>query len=131
MPFEITVGAGRARAFSGSLYAVSGVGFVLGPNDELRLKIGRGNAPLLDMVSTTPTANGSTLTVTGRGAAGPPAVPATYQVSLLEADTLAIGQGCFDVEVLQVDNTVSPVANRSADSGVLHILGEMTGSTGD
>jgi hypothetical protein len=138
--FEITCGAGRTKDFTGSVLKDDGVtAYVLAASDKLRIKIGVGGAvPLLDLVSGTPTANGSQLTITNRGqAANPPTVPVavagTWNLHLAQGDTALINAGAYDMEIHVVDSTDTAPANSerlNVQPGVIHFLTEMLGSTG-
>lgn len=140
MGIEISAFSGRTIDFNGQLFQSGGVtGLVLHPADKVRVKIGvTGAVPLLDLVSGTPTPNGSSVTITGVGqAANPPNVPlnvpATYTLHLAQGDLATLNPGDYDLEVNVVDSTdtAPPFSEKVAEShGVFHLIGQQLGNVG-
>ena len=126
MSFSVNVFCGRTYDFTVPLYAADGTTpLVLAVNDIVRVKIGRKGDALLDLSSLAATTNGSRVTVTTLS-------PASCNVRLAQADTDAL-DGAYDMEVSVVDandtNPAHPI--KSADVGVLHVIGgPMDGSIG-
>jgi len=130
MSFLMTVHRNRAVSFVGDLYKFDGTTqLVLAAGDYVRFKVGRFNAatPILDLISGTASANGSTLTIDDRGVAN--SNPATYTVMITGPETTSWVPGLYDVEVLVVDSADS---NRTklCETGVLSLEHQLAGNVG-
>jgi hypothetical protein len=135
--FELQAFRNRTQDFTVTLFAADGVTpLMLNVGDTLRIKIGRGDIvlPALDLDSVTPTANGSKVTITTRGTAGPPIVGAAATLRLSQADIELLPFALYQVEIFVVDSTdqvTSGVyADKEAQRGCLYVLGSQSGNTG-
>lgn len=103
---EITVVAGRTEDFTWAAYEADGeTPVVFADDDKVRFKIARkpGDAPLLDLVSGTVTANGSTVAITDLD-------PASGTARLAQADTDDF-TGDYHFELNLVDNSETSPAD--------------------
>lgn len=97
---DLTVIAGRTEDFTWAAYEADGATpVVFAADDKVRLKIARkaGDAPLLDLVSGTVTANGSTVAITDID-------PASGTARLAQEDTDDF-DGDYHFELNLVDNS--------------------------
>jgi hypothetical protein len=118
---------GRTNVFDGSLTGAAGAAYPLAAGETLRFQLGReGAAPALDLLAGTPAAGGSALTVTGRGAAGPPATAATYEVAVTADDLDGLAAGVYAAELLHVPSGAGPTV---VEWGVAHVLDSLGGAT--
>lgn len=121
--FELLTLEDRTRTYTGSLYAADGVTpFVLGSSDKLRVKIGKFNTVLLDLVSGTVLSGGSTVHITSLGSS---TAAATYTFTIAQSDATSLVRGAYAVEVLLVDG--SDGLAKTICLGILHVLTSMSG----
>jgi len=106
MTISITHYQTRTCAYDITITDAGGDAVVLSGGDKVRLKIWReDDAPLLDLVSGTPSANGSSVTA---------ANPTRFTLNQADADWTV---GIYSIEVAIID--ASDTFIRHADSGVL------------
>jgi len=125
MTFAIHVWNNRTRAFSTTLYESDGTTeLALSAQDVVRFKIGsNGEAPLLDLCSSSAGPGGSAITFTaGQG---------DCVVALREEDlqAAAIPPGAYDAEVSVYDDSEDAI--KSAECGVVHVHPSMLGDVGE
>jgi hypothetical protein len=128
MSFEIAFARNRTADKLVRIYEPDGVTpVVLAAEDRVRFKLYRRNAatPLVDVVSTDPTPNGSRLVVDSLD-------PATVTLRLAQGDTAAIEPGIYDAEICVVDDSETAPADaiKQAEHGVVHVLGTAGGGIG-
>lgn len=114
----IFIVADRARKSSHEILIgeADGDDVTLAAGDKVRIKIGQaGKTPLLDIVSGTTTAGGSTCT-----AANP------TELTLGAAD-LSFQAGIYDIEATVIDASESS-APKKADQGIFHLRETLAGS---
>lgn len=124
MPFEVIGYRNRVADYSGTVLDQNGLAVNWAASDKCRVKIGRDGAastPVLDLVSGTPTANGSLAYVTLASNA--------YSFRIEAADMTLLTPGLFTVEVIFVDNSDGD-RMKVIDVGTLHVLETMVGATG-
>lgn len=106
MTISITHYSGRTCAYDITLTDANGDDIVLSGGDKIRAKIWReDDTPLLDLVSGTPTANGSSVSATN---------PTRLN---LHQDDVQFTPGIYSIEVAIVDASESS-AIKHADTGV-------------
>jgi hypothetical protein len=128
MSFEFTVTRNRTADKLVRIYEPDGVTpVVLAAADAVRFKLFRRNAatPLVDVVSTSPTASGSRLVVDSLD-------PATVTLRLAQGDTASIEPGVYEAEICVVDDSETNPADaiKQAEHGVVHVLGSAGGGVG-
>ena len=119
MSIFILATRGRTQYETVTLYSGGTTEFELGPSDEIRIKIGYdGATPLLDLVSNTPSALGSTVSDTN-----------PCELRLDRADLTAMKAGVYDIEANVVDATDQDDI-KAADKGVFVLLESQGGDVG-
>lgn len=120
--FLIEVERTRDTIFRGSIFESNETTAVpVEAGDKVRIKIGRhGATPVLDLVSGTPTANGSSIAVTVASNA--------YTLVIAKADADLLAAGPYTAEVLFVDS--SEVRTKPVDRGLVIVLPTQGGNTG-
>lgn len=106
----------RSCEFDVTIYQADDTAVTLDSGDKVRVKIGRNLAtPTLDIVSGTPTANGSSCT-----AANPTRI-------VLHEDDLDIAPGVYDWEIAVYDASQDQI--KHAEQGILSVLPTQRGGT--
>lgn len=99
---------------------VNSTSFQLDTSNVIRVKIGQdGFTPLLDLVSTSPSANGSS--VTKNATTGNPFV------LRLDKDDLVFAPGNYDVEIIVMDSSAGAVLT-TMKKGILVLLATQAGA---
>lgn len=124
---EINAYQNRTIDFTGTLLQADGTtALALAAGDKLRVKIGvTGNTPLIDMVSPTETASGSSVTITATS-------PAAYALHLAQGD-MTMAPGAYDIEIIVIDSAEDDPANaakQAVDYGIIHVIGTQAGTLG-
>jgi hypothetical protein len=136
--FEYLAYQDRTSAGMGELFQKDGSPFILGPNDQLRFKMGRGqDIPLiLDLLSGSPTAANSYVRIVSAGDLGsPPDIPITpakYEVQFAQDDITNVTPGAYDgeVSVVRFDQMRPTGYITLAEQGVVHVIATMGGNVG-
>lgn len=128
--FEIFVHRGGTVDWRGNLYEVDGTtGIILAATDKVRVKIGRGDqtTPDLDILSGTPTANSSSVTIDSVGSA---TAAAQYTVRLAQVDTALLTGAVYEGLVAVVDDSETAPADAFivVEYFVLHVLPALAGT---
>lgn len=130
---EIHAVAGRTEDFNWSIYESNGTTAVaITGSDKVRFKLARkaGDTPLLDLVSGTVTANGSTVNITDLGDAGADE-PASGNVRLGQEDTEDFsGKYRFELNLVDDSETAPADAIKPICRGTIEFLPAQTGDIG-
>jgi len=130
---EVIAVAGRTEDFTWSAYAADGATPVaFAASDKVRFKLARkaGDTPLLDLVSGSVTANGSTVSITDLGDVNADE-PATGGVRLAQADTDDFdGEYHFELNLVDDSETNPADAIKQICRGKIKFLKSQGGSLG-